>query len=591
MAEPVRLVIWDLDETFWKGTLTEGPIAPLPETRAIVTELTRRGIVSSICSKNDFEQVRSALQAEGLWDYFIFPSINWDPKGPRLNALIESVQLRPETVLFIDDNPSNLEEVRHFNPRVQVAGVDLIPRLLDDPLFAGKSDPELSRLHQYKALEHRKADEASSPGGLEEFLRQSGIRVRILYELDSHLDRIIELVNRTNQLNFTKRRLSEDPQQARIELTDLLHSHEVQAGLLHVVDRYGDHGYSGFYLLRNGTELLHFCFSCRLLGMGIEPWLYNRLGRPKLAISGAVLSNPKAEAPRIDWVTLEDCAPSAAREGEPEAAGLSDYRFDWVAARGGCDLQALSHYFKVASPQVLGEFNVGRGGFDARVDHSVFLRYALTGLGTEAIAEVAKVGYRAEDFQTMLNQRRQGSGLLLLSFWADVAYALYRHRKLGFVLPFALSGRANHVLDARLATTEELPTNLRNGWMASALRTLQSDYDYLGAIDEVLFKENLRLILSALPKDIPTVLVKANTTLYDREHNVTHTSSDNMDLNRWMTEVADYFPAAHIVNIRDVISSEDQVLDWSHFDRIVYYRLYERICDIVQNDTEQPARA
>jgi phenylalanine-4-hydroxylase len=64
-----------------------------------------------------------------------------------------------------------------------------------------------------------------------------------------------------------------------------------------------------------------------------------------------------------------------------------------------------------------------------------------------------------------------------------------------------------------------------------------------------------------------------------------------MDLNRWMTEVADYFPAAHIVNIRDVISSEDQVLDWSHFDRIVYYRLYERICDVVQNDTEQPARA
>ena len=260
MTEPVRLVIWDLDETFWKGTLSEGPIALVPETSGIVRELARRGIVSSICSKNDFEQVRSTLQAEDLWDYFIFPSINLEAKGPRINSLIDAVQLRPEAVLFIDDNPSNVEEVRHFNPRVQLAGVDLIPRLLEDPLLAGKPDLGLTRLHQYKALERRKADSASSAGEVSEFLRQSAIRVLILHDLENHLDRIVELVNRTNRLNFTKRRLPQDLQQARTELAEMLQSHEVNAGLLHVADRYGDHGYAGFYLLRNGVELLHFCF-------------------------------------------------------------------------------------------------------------------------------------------------------------------------------------------------------------------------------------------------------------------------------------------------------------------------------------------
>ena len=580
MTEPVRLVIWDLDETFWRGTLTEGPISLLPETRGIVTELAHRGIVSSICSRNDFEQVRTTLQAEGLWDYFIFPSINWEPKGPRIDALIEAVQLRPDTVLFIDDNPTNLEEVRHFNPQVQLAGVDLIPRLLDDPLFAGKSDPELSRLHQYKALERRKSDAAISPGGTEEFLRQSGIRVRILYDFEGQLDRVIELINRTNRLNFTKRRLAEDPPRARAELTELLHSHEIQAGLLHVTDRYGDHGYAGFYLLRNGVELLQFCFSCRILGMGIESWLYRRIGRPQLTISGAVLSNPKADDTDIDWITLEDAAPEA--DGAGAVTGPTDYRFNWVAARGGCDLQALSHYFKITSPQVLGEFNVGRGGFDARVDHSVFLRYALTGISPEAIAEATKLGYRVTDFKTTLGQPRPGSGVLILSFWTDMAYALYRHRKLSFTLPFALSGRADHTLDARQATPEEMPANLRTGWMAAALQTLRSDYDYLGLIDETLFKENLRLILSGLPRGIPVVLVKANTTLYDREHEVTHTSTNNINLNSWLADVAGQFAAAHIVDIRDVISSEAEVSDWSHFDRIVYYRLYKRICDLVQ---------
>jgi len=56
MPEPIRLVIWDLDETFWKGTLTEGGITYRQDTHDIVTTLAQRGILSAICSKNDFER-------------------------------------------------------------------------------------------------------------------------------------------------------------------------------------------------------------------------------------------------------------------------------------------------------------------------------------------------------------------------------------------------------------------------------------------------------------------------------------------------------------------------------------------------------
>ena len=64
-AEPVRLVIWDLDETFWSGTLTEGGITYRRDFHDIVLALARRGIVSSICSKNDHERVREILVREG----------------------------------------------------------------------------------------------------------------------------------------------------------------------------------------------------------------------------------------------------------------------------------------------------------------------------------------------------------------------------------------------------------------------------------------------------------------------------------------------------------------------------------------------
>ena len=59
-VEPVRLVIWDLDETFWKGTLTEGGITFSPENRDVVIALAERGIISTICSKNDLEPVGDA---------------------------------------------------------------------------------------------------------------------------------------------------------------------------------------------------------------------------------------------------------------------------------------------------------------------------------------------------------------------------------------------------------------------------------------------------------------------------------------------------------------------------------------------------
>jgi FkbH-like protein len=573
MPEPVRLVIWDLDDTFWSGILAEGPIALVSEAREVVRELVHRGIMCSICSRNNLDRARAALAAAGLWDFFVFPSIDWEPKGPRIRALIEAIQLRPPTVFFIDDNPSNLAEARHFNPEIQTAGSDVIPRILADPLFAGKPDPDLVRLHQYKVMEQRNANAADWYADVRGFLLQSRIQVEIRHDLEEKLDRVLELINRTHQLNYTKRRLSEDPDVARSKLAEQLRSHEVQAGLLRVADRYGVHGDAGFYMIRNGDELLHFCFSCRILGMGVETWLYRRLGRPRLAIVGEVAANPVLDTRSVDWITLTQLPEDAAPPGR--------CRFDWVAARGGCDLQALSHYFRVGTGDVIGEFNVGRAGFDARVDHSSFLRYCVEGLSPEAIEASARLGYQPEDFKTALLEPRRGSGLILLSFWSDVSYALYRHRRLGFLLPFALSGQSDHCADARSRTTQDIPEHLRKGWMARALATLKCDYDFVGIIDEHLFKDNLRAILAALPRQVPTIIIQGNTRLTDPEQGVTHISDDNLRMNEWIAATAGNFANAIVLDIRDVIAAEEEVLDWSHFNRLVYFRLYQRICRIV----------
>ena len=124
--ESIRLVIWDLDETFWEGTLSETEVNVPKRNIDLINTLVDRGIMNSICSKNDFDKVKERLAKEDLWDLFIFPKVSWNPKGEQVREIIEQVKLRPETVLFIDDNPNNLAEVKFYNPDINISGVDII---------------------------------------------------------------------------------------------------------------------------------------------------------------------------------------------------------------------------------------------------------------------------------------------------------------------------------------------------------------------------------------------------------------------------------------------------------------------------------
>ena len=87
----IKLVIWDLDDTFWKGTLSEGPIEAIDSNILLVKNLTERGIVNTICSKNDYELTVKKLQELGIDEYFVFKSIDWTPKGQRISLLIKDV--------------------------------------------------------------------------------------------------------------------------------------------------------------------------------------------------------------------------------------------------------------------------------------------------------------------------------------------------------------------------------------------------------------------------------------------------------------------------------------------------------------------
>lgn len=297
-SEEIKLVIWDLDETFWDGTLSEGEINSIPQNIDRVELLSKRGVLNSICSKNDNNQAQTTLRDLGVWDFFVFPSITWKPKGQQVQHIIELMKLRVVNVLVVDDNPLNRAEIEFYNEGIQT--IDPKEWDLIDCTNWGKDDSSLSRLKTYKLLEDKTRAANQYDGDNENFLKVSQIVVTLspLNPATDDMDRVVELLNRTNQLNFTKRRFPSGIAQFLFRIRDFVST----AFTVHVVDKYGDYGLCGFISVADNGRLTDFVFSCRLLDMGVERAILQHLTAtyPELQIpfdAGALLHD-------ASWVEL-----------------------------------------------------------------------------------------------------------------------------------------------------------------------------------------------------------------------------------------------------------------------------------------------
>jgi FkbH-like protein len=558
--DAIKLIIWDLDETFWNGTLAEGEITPIAAHIGFVKELCERGIMQSIVSKNDFATARDQLIGLGVWDYFIFPRIAFLPKGALVREVIEAAQLRAPSVLFIDDNPMNLQEALHYNPGLQLAGPETIPELAGQPRCKGRPDPERKRLSQYKILEQKSTDQARAGGDNLEFLRQSGIRVSFHYDIQAQFPRIHELVNRTNQLNFTKRRWPEAEALARACFeTELNAALESVAGYIKVADRYGNYGICGFFLIRIGV-LQHFAFSCRAMNMGVEQFVWNRLGRPKIAINGEVAS--ALDDPPPDWITLADDA------GQEPQVQASRKRLV-ICARGSCDLAVTTHYLR-AKYDIIEEFNYRYEGW------TIFPTARAAAIADEL---------RRPECQALLAQtpgipdgrfesaiHTGAADVYVLSFSAEIYGGLKRSRSTGLVLPLHLDGAT----DFADLTYDEL--RAKRGDITFGARDwafLQAEYEIGPFLNAELLTRDLHAIFSKLQGKRVIVLL-----LNEKVGSSSWILERCADVNRIVRPAAEEFGCelielnALLRGVEDLESPDDPGI---HYNRRVYMQLADHI--------------
>lgn len=589
MVEAVRLVVWDLDETFWHGTLTEGGIAIRQDTIAIVGELSRRGIISTICSKNDLAPVRSELEACGAWDHFVMPSVDWTTKGPRVLALVDDFQLRAETVLFIDDNPNNLAEVAAVVPGIQVEDHRFIEAMLDDPRFKGKDDRALSRLAQYRLLAQKKADERVAGGGggggdNADFLRSCDVRVHLEYDVMPHLDRAIELINRTNQLNFTRNRLPENPAAARTELAAQLGRFDRQAALVHVADKYGDYGFVGFVLtgtLRNdfrpglaNSHLLHFCFSCRTLGMLIEKWVYDRLGQPQLRERHPTLTDLSIETD-VDWVTEVDSI-----GGSEKAEQIATH----ILLAGGCEANAVGVYLGNRCEELVVHGNFSVDGRFVRVNTATNLLGMLHLDADEVASEAAAIGLPLETVARDFYRGVPADSLFVFNLSLDVDDRRARHRTFSrWTKNAELIATPGHIIESipidAIRSTVSRMTGLSERQRLDAVRISELSHKAFAFENtpEAQIATAIFELIELAPRGARIVLALDHTETR-REDGTLGPNPGIAGLRMRFEEIAACYPYVAVASFSDVVQGAHEIqVGGNHYDRQVYLRFAELI--------------
>ena len=283
-----KCLVLDLDNTLWGGVIgDDGPdkIRIGKETaeaeaytafQEYCLSLRERGVLLAVCSKNTdsiarqgFEHPESVLKIE----HFASFKANWNPKHENLAAIARELNIGLDSLVFIDDNPAERALVASQLPVVAVpdVGDDVTGfiRIIEreryfEPLSLSSED--LSRASQYAANSQR-SNYASQFADYGEYLDSLQMKAEIGPFKPVYLDRITQLINKTNQFNLTTKRYTAAEVEEVARNAHYIHLY----GKL--TDVFGDNGLISVVIGRLEDATLHietWLMSCRVLKREFE---------------------------------------------------------------------------------------------------------------------------------------------------------------------------------------------------------------------------------------------------------------------------------------------------------------------------------
>jgi FkbH-like protein len=231
-SPPKKGLITDLDDTLWAGILGEIGVERIKWDMAghahmhglyqqFLGSLASAGVLLAAASKNDRALVEQALARRDilLGKESLFPlEVHWKPKSESVGRILETWNIGPEDVVFIDDSPMEVAEVHAVFPRMECivfpkdnyqAIWDLLKRLRDCFGKAIVSSEDMIRLRSIRAASTLRSSAPEGGLGAGDFLLKAEAVITFCLGTDARDNRAFELINKTNQFNLNGKRFSE----------------------------------------------------------------------------------------------------------------------------------------------------------------------------------------------------------------------------------------------------------------------------------------------------------------------------------------------------------------------------------------------
>jgi FkbH-like protein len=285
VKKKVKCVVWDLDNTLWDGVLAEDGIEQLrlkPGIDAVIQALDARGVLNSIASKNNADEALEVIKRFKLDEYFLCPQISWDPKSQSIQAIAKQLNIGLDTLVFIDDSTFEREEVKAVCPEVWTLAAEEYGTILAREEFQVPVTEESKERRKLYSVEMDRQELAQSfSNDYMAFLRHCRIQVKVQRMTEGNLERVHELTQRTNQMNFSGNRYD------RAVLRTVLTDRDLDTFVLSCEDRFGGYGVVGFGIVnRRQPVLTDLMFSCRIQSKRVEHAFLAYLIRRYIAETG-----------------------------------------------------------------------------------------------------------------------------------------------------------------------------------------------------------------------------------------------------------------------------------------------------------------
>lgn len=279
--------VLDLDNTLWGGVIGDDGVDNIvlgpeesegqvySEFQRYIKEHTQLGLILNIDSKNDEENAISGLNhpdSEFSKEDFVCIKANWDPKDRNFKDIADSINLLPESLLFIDDNPAERHIVTEQLPGVVAPEIGEVHQYIQNIDRGGYfevttlSADDTKRNEMYKENAKRAQLEASFSNYTEYLLSLEMKGVIKAFE-PIYMARIAQLTNKSNQFNLTTHRYT----QAEIEAIAEDENYITLYGKL--IDKFGDNGVVSVVIghkVDDECQIDLWIMSCRVLKRDME---------------------------------------------------------------------------------------------------------------------------------------------------------------------------------------------------------------------------------------------------------------------------------------------------------------------------------